>query len=553
MGSKKTTLMVILIGLFLPDAVQVASQNKIYTPIQNKEFDRYSTDFLSTKTDTVAAMKTALLWIKAAKAAHLDLEKVKAYKALMHSAKKEYRMIYADSLIAVARDTKEDDVIGGAYLTVGAAYYNQKNNAKALENYLKAQTFISKKEDPYLSHKITYAVAQTNYHLGYYHEAIALFRKCIAFFKDESDEAYLRSVHGIGLSYHQIARYDLSSYNNQLGIKFSQEKGYAEMIPYFNNSEGFNKYRMGKYDASFNLLAQSLPEVKLRKDYTTEALTLLYMGKYWITKEKHRKANDYFIRVNQIITDQQIIHPYLRENFELLITFYKNNQNVVQRQYYCDKLLEFDKRLSTEFKNLAYKMHKEYNTINVTNQKDNTIPVQKTNVLFFSIGASFLGLAGLFVIRIKYKIKKRKHLVKNAGIPKRTAPTVVDYGPLKKISAENQQLIMIQLEKFENSKKFLSKGITLSWLAVELGTNSRYVSAIIAYYRGKNVTKYLNDSKIDYLVHLLLTDPELRKYTNEVLAEKIGFGSTQIFTKAFNYRMNKSPNQFISELKNKEL
>ena len=193
MGHKQIIIIGLTIGVFVLNSCNARAQKPAFYANQYKDYARFSTDFLARKKDTTAAMKVASLWLNAAKSEQNHGEKAKAYKAFMHIAKKEYRMIYADSLLAEAIATKDDEVIGGAYLTIGTGYYSQKNNTKALQSYLKAQTYIARTQDAYLSHKISYAIAQTNYHLGYYNEAIALFRKCTAYFKEESVESYLNA------------------------------------------------------------------------------------------------------------------------------------------------------------------------------------------------------------------------------------------------------------------------------------------------------------------------------------------------------------------------
>lgn len=322
------------------------------------------------------------------------------------------------------------------------------------------------------------------------------------------------------------------------------------MIPYFKNSEGFNKYKVGKYNEAFLLLTNSLTEIESHKDYTTQALTLMYIGKYWLAKQNEDKANDFFIKVDNILTEQKIIHPYLRENFDLLIAYYKDRKNATQRQYYSDKLIEFDKILNMEFRNLSYKIHKEYSSTSLLSSKENKISQDKALEPFY---IWFIVLAvgliiGIIIIVRRYKIKKNNLSKDEPARSKIEDLTVVNAAPLNKMSLEKQQEIVLKLVEFENSKRFLDKGVTLSSLATDLGTNTRYASAIIAYYRGKSVPQYLNDSKIDYLVNLLTEDPNYRKLTNEVLAEKIGFGTTPVFAKAFKQRMKISPNTFITEL-----
>ena len=120
------------------------------------------------------------------------------------------------------------------------------------------------------------------------------------------------------------------------------------------------------------------------------------------------------------------------------------------------------------------------------------------------------------------------------------------------INPEIVVAVIKNLEKFEKNKKFLEKDMNLVKLASILKTNTKYASKIIYQYRGKRSIEYISDLKIDYVIELLKKEKKYRNYTNKALAEEIGFGSTQNFTKAFNNRTGISPTYFISELNKKD-
>lgn len=225
-------------------------------------FSEYEKKVIKNIKDTAKALDYANLWLKEAKKSNNVQQKALAYKAIMHLVEKKFRMIYADSLLIKAKETKNDVTIGGAYLTIGAAFYDNKEYTKALDNYIIANSYISKTEDQYLIHKVKYTIAQTKYYLGYFEEAIALFTDCIDFFKEENETGYLKSLHGIGLCYNQVGRYDLSSFHNLLGIKTCKELENEEMIPYFKNSEGINQYKIKSIRKRLNYWRKQYPKSK---------------------------------------------------------------------------------------------------------------------------------------------------------------------------------------------------------------------------------------------------------------------------------------------------
>ena len=52
----------------------------------------------------------------------------------------------------------------------------------------------------------------------------------------------------------------------------------------------------------------------------------------------------------------------------------------------------------------------------------------------------------------------------------------------------------------------------------------------------------------NFLNRLLKTENKYRNYTNKALAEEVGFGSTQNFTRAFKNRTDISPTYFVQKI-----
>ncbi|MDD3005612.1 AraC family transcriptional regulator [Flavobacterium sp.] len=519
--------------------------------VLQKDYSYFENQILENKKDTAQALYWAEIWLKKAKTENNSPQQVKAYKIFMHWSEKKFRMIYADSLLSKAIETKNDAIIGNAYLTIGAAYYDNKEYIKALDNYIIANTHIVKTNDPYLIKKAQYTIAQTKYYLGYYEEAIALFTECIAFFKNENETAYIKSLHSVALCYNQLGRYDLSSFHNQLGIRTCKEFQNEEMLPYFINSEGINQYKLKKNDKAIQFLRESLKTIEQTNDFANQSITYFYLGKcYWELEEKEQSLK-YLLKADEIMTLNNFIRPDLRENYELLIQYFKLKEDQTKQLFYINKLLVVDKTLTKDFKYIAYKIHKEYDTKSLLRAKEeieNQLTTNKKKYLYTITGLLFLIT---IMIGIHLKNKKRtqlkfqeimQRLPENNPTPSPTVAVKIN------ISQEVIDQILLNLKKFEKSKKFLEKDMSLVRMAFLLNTNTKYASLVIAEYRGKKLINYINDLKIDYIVEMLKTNKNFRNYTNKALAEEAGFGSTQIFTKAFTTRNHISPTSFIKEL-----
>src|SRR5690606_20281246 len=214
----------------------------------------------------------------------------------------------------------------------------------------------------YLIHKVKYAIAQTKYHLGYYEKAIVMFSECINFFKEENSTSYIKSLHGIALCYNNIERYDLCSFNNKLSIKLSNQLEVYDIVPYFKNSEGINKYKLTNYEQALVLLNESLVAIKKNNDYANQIVTWFYLGKSYWEINKKEMAVGYFKKVLNAVELKNFIRPDIRENYELLMAHHTENKDLKQQLVIIEKLLTYDTQLTNNFKYLSYKIHKEYDT-----------------------------------------------------------------------------------------------------------------------------------------------------------------------------------------------
>lgn len=116
------------------------------------------------------------------------------------------------------------------------------------------------------------------------------------------------------------------------------------------------------------------------------------------------------------------------------------------------------------------------------------------------------------------------------------------------ISSETEKRILKKLETFENSEKFLKKGINIAYLSNLLSTNPKYLSEVIRNNKSQNFNAYINSLRINYIVHNLYNDPKYREYKISYLAEECGYASSQVFVTAFKKEKGVTPSYFINEL-----
>lgn len=563
MSQKKLLLIVVLFVHYSNAQIENSRAKKILGQI--------SSGSLLSANDTLKSISIAKDWLVKVKSEKNYQEMALTYKALMYLSDKRFHLLYSDSILVAANHTKDDILIASAYTTRATVYYGRKQHSNALDNFLKADEFISKTDDSYSSYKIKYGIAQTKYYLGFYDEAISLLRECIDYFKEENDRAYLNSLHCLGLCYNHTQNYEWCTLANQMGIDEGKRLEDTGMEFYFVHSEGVNQFSEGNYNVAIKKLTSSLPAIINLKDFANESVAYYYIGKsYWSLKQKE-KAIIYFKKVDSIFEKEKYIRPDLRDGYERLIDYYKKQNDTKSQLFYINQLLKVDKVLGHNYKYLLRKIVKEYDTKELLKSKQD---IENAMTFRTVIGFSIIFLMALAIIYLIYRHFKNKRLFEEVMkrdttqlrtldsnmemvLGENTKQEVIDpiipetnnKLTIQEISPDIESGILKKLDKLEGSKKYLEKDMTLVKMASLLNTNTKYVTKIIAKHRGKGTIEYITDLKIDYIIDILKKESKYRNYTNKALGEEAGFGSTQNFTRAFKARTGITPTYFIYKLK----
>lgn len=482
-------------------------------------------------------------------------ELVEAYHEMLHESGQEAHLAYADSMVIAANQSGMDEVIGSSYLTKGIVYFQRREHQKALDNYVIANKYLVAGKDPYLKHKVKYSIAQIKYYLGYYNEAISLFRECVAYFRDEEPLPYLKSLHSLALCYAAVNHIALADSTNRLTLNESARLGIKDMLPYIDITSGIILYKSSRQDEAIKSINFALPQIRKDGDFANQAIAHLYLGKsYWELK-KYELAVGHFRAVDTIFRVKNYMRPDLRENYEFLIKYYHNKKMPDIELQYIDQLLKADSVLGRDFRYLIKKIHKEYDTVELLAEKEKIQKELKYSKWYGMIykGAAVL-LAGVlgFTIWRHRKLKKIhkqrfEELINNDSSVKTPArvkrqPEELDINPS---IVEN---IVSRLEEFEKKKGYLKKDITAMKLAESFKTNYKYLSKVVHCQKDKSFVNYINDLRIDYIVGRLKAELMLRRYTNGALAEEAGFSTAQHFTTAFKKKTKISPGFFVEEL-----
>ena len=560
--SSKTLNMTQLRYLFLLIATQlmVSQRNNFQIPdsLRHKNFEYLDDKIYLYKGDSSKAAVYMYTYLYKAKKEQNYKEIVNGYQNILYESPEKQRIIYADSMILAAQKSGMNSLMGSAYLSKGIVYYSKKELHEALDNYIVANKYISKTSDQYLRFKVKYNIAVIKSYLGYYDEAISLLTECVDHFKNEAPRPYLNSLHALGLAYNKIGNYGKCTQTNLLGLSESERLGNKDMIPYFIHSEAVNQFFKEDYnDAIKNLKTVSDP-IRKYEDFASESISCFYIGKsYWKLK-KYKDAVSYFLKVDQIFKSHGYIRPDLREAYELLIKYYKTQNNLDSQLYCIDQLLLADNYLNETYKYLVSKLHKEYDTNQLIFEKEQIqqkFLKEKKQVYAFTGLAILLLVLSLFLTFNHFRNRRlyknnfdQLMLQLNSGkVSKEKFRSPAEN--LTDINPETVSYIVKQLEKFENEKKFLQKDLTISKIAGLFNTNQTYLSKIIRHYKGKVFKDYINDLKIEYIIDLLQRDKKIRNYNNSALAEEGGFGSKQLFAQIFKAKTGVPTAYFIEKIR----
>jgi len=518
-------------------------------------------------------------YIKKAKKEEKYAELFQAYRdAVYYTKSLDRKLKYADSCLDAAYKSSSDDRISTAYVLKGSVYYgNMKKYKPALDEYLMAYKYSKNTGDLYLKNKVSYHLGVVKNYLGYNEEALQLFKECLDYFESQSNntkahkfqvfnntKGYLNSLHQMIVCYRNMRDFDKVDSLVNIGLlKTFNEPDFAQERSYFLKAKGISEYNNNRFESAIEYLTQSL---HLKKDdFAWESVDYFYIGKSYLALKKEDLAISYFKKIDSIFTKQEFILPELRENYELLINHYKSKNDPKLQLFYTTQLLKADSIISRDFSYLSPKVHREYDTNALLEEKGK---LEKANIWSFVFISILVTIAGFLVYILYKKFKKEKDILQkyvllqqklqNHNYRPPESPAAInanqDNSDDKRAHITNtiKEELLRKLKVFEEKNQFVQKGLTIQKLAIQLETNSNYLSHVINEYKGMNFNKYLGDLRIRYITRLLFEKNIYLNYTIDTLAKECGIASRQNFSDLFFEINGIRPTDFIRKRK-KEL
>ncbi|WP_417352542.1 helix-turn-helix domain-containing protein [Flavobacterium alkalisoli] len=532
--------------------------------ISNKTYEELITEIDRYKNDSIKLFVYLNTYIEKAKRENNKDRLIVGYRKTLKEFPEEEALKYSDSILTIAQSLNDDVLIGKSYIDKAIIYFRFKNYNKSLSSYLIADKYITEKNDIYTQYKIKYGIANMKSYLGHHQEALDLFTECKNFYGQQEGYnnrlGYLHSLCSMGRSNFRLKNYDVCSQINELGIKESEEEDLSLIHTYFIQSEGINQYQKNNYQKSIKLLSASLPEIIRNEDFVNVAVNYFYLGKDYLKLNNDEKGIAYLQKVDSILQEHDYANLDLRETYEIFINYYKEKGDLENQLLYTNRLLEADKILEKNYKDLVSTIYKEYDTAALIASKDNLEKTLKRNTIIsytvYCLGGLIILVISLLLIRNykKQKIYKLKYeeliakTEKKETKPEEAVEVTEEATDDLDINQDIIVKILNGLEAFENREGFLNAGINQSALAEDLNTNTSYLSKVINHYKGKNFNSYLNELRVNHAVTLLKNSSVHRRYTIKALAEELGFSNPRSFSDAFFSQTGIKPSYFIKQL-----
>ncbi len=129
----------------------------------------------------------------------------------------------------------------------------------------------------------------------------------------------------------------------------------------------------------------------------------------------------------------------------------------------------------------------------------------------------------------KYNITEKK--VKEAAYRSLVNPALMD-----ELKSKILEVIVMQ-------KKYKDKDYSAKRLADDLGTNTRYISAVVNVQFHTNYTSFVNKFRIEEAMTLMV-DKRYQDSTMEEISDMVGFANRQSFYASFFKFMNMTPRDY---------
>lgn len=552
------------------------------SPIEISYFKKYNTKLSylqqsnSEIKDSIRTRVLAEEKLRLIKSSNDISELADAYYELALLSKRKEAILYADSIIALSQDTEDFNYPAKAYLLKARLYGSQSKYQQSMDELIKANRYANLYKNVDQQYEIKYSIAVLQGSLGNHKEALSLLESVTEYYneknennKEQYQRFYIKSLFALGDSYNSNTDYDNAYLTNKKAIILSLKTKDSVLYPYLLLNSGITHFHKKEYNFSIDSILKLKNIItEQRRNKSNWVVSDLILGKNYFEQGNIELALKYFNIVDSTAFTKNSFEPSILSMYEMLIKHYKDQQAIEKQLFYINKLLIVDSILDKDFKYLYEQIDKKYYTPNLIQEKQviiDSLKKDKKNTIFI---VAVLAILSILLILFLFKnIQKKKtyyrrftellEKTKDRKTPVEVSVTEKTTPALTKQLSDRDDIgisqiiindILKNLRIFEENKGFTASNITVSILAKQFKTNSKYLSKVINIYKEKSFSNYINDLRIDYIVEKLKTDTVFRRYTIKAIAMEVGFNTSEAFSKSFFKSTGIYPSFFLKQL-----
>lgn len=288
-------------------------------------------------------------------------------------------------------------------------------------------------------------------------------------------------------------------------------------------------------------IKKALQILKSNKSFEIDYINIITLAEIYYETNRFEKVTEILAPISKNNNIEPIFNQHINELLSRTYKKLNDTHNEKIHQIKADSI-------QSKFQNNKMDGIKEaYKYIDNELKKNES---ENTSIKYISIAILLLILFSVYILIKKYtnRIKSQNDAYKALKLCIQEKNAKKEFR--KNTDLSNTELLLLEkLQKFEEEKGFLKKNITLAVLAVDLETNTYYLSEIINKTKGKNINTYINDLRIRYIVEELYNKPELLSYKISYIAELAGFNSHNSFSTVFKKVTKISPSIFLEQLR----
>ncbi|ANF49845.1 hypothetical protein A0O34_04515 [Chryseobacterium glaciei] len=474
----------------------------------------------------------------------------------------------ADSMTVAATTPQHE---GRSIMLTASLYMQQSKYNESIKFAEKAKDILDTTDNYELQAKIRGLLATEYRIIGLLHQSKKYADEGIKIadkINDAKKQAQVKSLFLQELAYYEIN----NNKNYTAAIAYlTQSLEYCSKIPEDQINLGRTHQMLGEVycfylnnyslaEKHYQIALKNLPE-----SYYVIALVQEGLGKVRFSQKRYDEAENFFLKALKFAETTD--HPEMKRRiYNDISEYYEKTGQYKKAAVYRKKLAELN---WVEAEKHSHTVDSDYNKIENENQQYAIWDSSKN----IAIGIASLLILSLIVIFIINKKKQKAEYLKFKTIidhykekEEYVLETKIETSALDEseeerssdeidvknkqtdiaINKETETKILEYLDQFEKDEMFNQSYISLSFLATEFNTNSKYISYVVKKYKNTDFKNYVNKLRINYIIHKLNTSEKHRKYKMGALAEECGFSSHSAFATIFKSITGISPSTFIS-------